>query len=230
MTSDRQTAANRLNAKKSTGPRTAEGRARSCLNHITTGIDAQSAIIPGESAGERQSLAERYFDEFQPATEAERHQVDILIHCDWQARRYYRCEAQNWRRSMEGPLRRNEPEPMAEGFGMCSKSFTLLDRRIESNQRAYNRARHELEELQAARFAAEALVLEAEAAAEPDPDLEPDLEPTLEGGETAAPEAKLGSNPQNGSAPFSAAFPPPRKSPQPHAASPETSGAQKKPA
>ncbi|SPF39545.1 hypothetical protein SBA4_2360006 [Candidatus Sulfopaludibacter sp. SbA4] len=77
MATDKQTEANRQNAQKSTGPRTAEGKARSSMNHLTTGIDAKSAIIPGEDPAQLQALADRIGAELKPATEAERHQVDI---------------------------------------------------------------------------------------------------------------------------------------------------------
>ena len=194
MATDRQTEANRQNAQKSTGPRTAEGKARSSLNHVTTGIDAQSAVIPGENPADFQAIIGRYHDQFQPATEDERYQVDILIGCDWQGRRYVRAEAQIWRRSMEGPIRRNEPNAMAEAYLLCPKTLTRLDRRVEINERRYNRARHELELLQAARFAAEALAFQAEPEPEPEPEPAP---PPPQPAETAPPAEELGSNLRN---------------------------------
>ena len=49
-TSQRQTEANQRNAKKSTGPRTAEGKERSRHNAVTHGLTAESTILPGEDA------------------------------------------------------------------------------------------------------------------------------------------------------------------------------------
>ena len=48
MASIRQIEANRFNAKKSTGPRTAEGKSRSRMNALKSGIDAQAETIPTE--------------------------------------------------------------------------------------------------------------------------------------------------------------------------------------
>jgi hypothetical protein len=48
MATPAQIAANRANAQKSTGPRTAEGKAASRLNALKHGLDAESLIIPGE--------------------------------------------------------------------------------------------------------------------------------------------------------------------------------------
>ena len=200
MATDRQTEANRQNAQKSTGPRTAEGKARSCMNHVTTGIDAQSAIIPGEDPAALLALIERYNNRFQPVTAEERHQVDILTRCEWQARRYARCEAETWRKSMESPIRRNDPNPMGYGYSLCPIAFSRLDRRVEVNERLYNRALHELERLQSDRAAAER-VSESDTEAPA---------PAAEAPETAAPAGELGSNLQNAPGPAAT------RSPAPH--------------
>ena len=48
MSSLKQTEANRLNAQKSTGPRTTAGRAVSRFNALKSGIDAEAEVIPGK--------------------------------------------------------------------------------------------------------------------------------------------------------------------------------------
>ena len=52
MASKRQFAANRQNAQKSTGPRSATGKARSGWNATTHGLAAKQALLPGEDAAE----------------------------------------------------------------------------------------------------------------------------------------------------------------------------------
>ena len=52
MPTEAQINANRLNAQKSTGPTSPEGKARSALNALKSGIDAWSHIIPGEDPAE----------------------------------------------------------------------------------------------------------------------------------------------------------------------------------
>ena len=48
MTTEKQLRANRKNAKKSTGPNTPEGKARSSKNALKHGLLARDAVLPGE--------------------------------------------------------------------------------------------------------------------------------------------------------------------------------------
>ena len=60
MSSIKQQQANRLNAQKSTGPRTLQGKAVSRFDALKTGMDAESQIIPGEDPAAFQKLTEEY--------------------------------------------------------------------------------------------------------------------------------------------------------------------------
>jgi hypothetical protein len=48
MTSDKQGAANRRNAQKSTGPKTPEGKAAVRLNAMKHGLLSKDVLLPGE--------------------------------------------------------------------------------------------------------------------------------------------------------------------------------------
>jgi len=48
--SDRQVAANRLNAKRSTGPRTLAGKAKVSVNAVKHGLTGRDVVLPGENA------------------------------------------------------------------------------------------------------------------------------------------------------------------------------------
>ena len=96
MATSRQIKANRLNAEKSTGPRTPEGKAVSSQNALKSGLDADSQFVIGESADEFAALQHEYIARFQPLTPEERFHVDTLIRNEWILRRLFRAEAHLW--------------------------------------------------------------------------------------------------------------------------------------
>ena len=52
MSSDQQIAARQTNAQKSTGPRTADGRARVASNALKHGFTGKQVVLPGEDPAE----------------------------------------------------------------------------------------------------------------------------------------------------------------------------------
>jgi hypothetical protein len=147
MASQKQLAANRLNAQKSTGPRSVEGKARSSMNALKTGIDARSQTIPGEPISQLEDLTGDYYQHFCPTTPEQRMLVDTLIDCEWLLRRFRRVEGQMW----ENPI---FEITFAKAFRDDSDHFARLQRRIDSTQRNYRNALHELDRLQAEEAAA----------------------------------------------------------------------------
>src|SRR5437899_11775695 len=96
MSTEAQINANRLNAQKSTGPATPEGKARSALNALKSGIDAWSTIICGEDPAELETLTEQFLQHYRPADPVQLSLVDTLISTEWIQRRLRRIEAQLW--------------------------------------------------------------------------------------------------------------------------------------
>jgi hypothetical protein len=190
MASQKQLLANRLNAQKSTGPRSVEGKARASMNALKTGIDAQSQTIPGEPISQLEALTDDYYQRFSPATPEQRMLVDTLVDCEWLIRRFRRVEGQMW----ENPI---FEITFAKAFRDDSDHFARLQRRIDATQRNYRNALHELQRLQ------------AEEAVEPDP--EPEPVPAISRNQT--PKPPNGFGPQVPAEP-SAAAPPNLPSPQ----------------
>jgi len=93
MATTAQTEANRLNAQKSTGPRSEEGKASSRFNAFKHGAYARERIIPGEDEADLTRLGERYFIELRPDGVVEVRLVYTLIRCDWEMCRVPRLEA-----------------------------------------------------------------------------------------------------------------------------------------
>jgi hypothetical protein len=160
MASQKQLLANRLNAKKSTGPSSVEGKARSSMNALKTGIDAKTQLIRGETFTALQELIDEYHGRFRPTTPDQRLLVDTLIDCDWLLRRFRAIETQIYERVLD-----IYDTTLARVFSEHTDEFTRLQRRIDSTQRHYHNALNQLRRLQAEEAAAHP----AEPAPEPAP-------------------------------------------------------------
>src|SRR2546421_161298 len=89
MSTERQIEANRLNARKSTGPKTAKGRAAVRLNALKTGLTAKTLILPGESEAEFRGLLESLEIEHRPTTPEEQTLVIRSAMATWRLRRLF---------------------------------------------------------------------------------------------------------------------------------------------
>lgn len=103
-------AANRRNAKRSTGPRTERGKAFSRFNAVRTGLFAKHVVIPGcdgdESEEEFARLLADVWREFRPEGTFEDFWVVQIAECMWRFRRTTRAEsgsARNGRRHKAPP-------------------------------------------------------------------------------------------------------------------------------
>ncbi len=103
MTSERKAEANRQNARKSTGPRTSEGKAAVRLNALRHGLLSSEILLPGEDGTDLQELGKRLRAELQPVGELENVLVDRITSLLWRLRRLGRVEAGifAWQRSEE---------------------------------------------------------------------------------------------------------------------------------
>jgi hypothetical protein len=87
MATNRQIAANRRNAQRSTGPKTEEGKARSSGNALTHGLTAQRNLLDDEDAERFEALCEHLRSELKPVGVLEELCVDRLAQTLWRLRR-----------------------------------------------------------------------------------------------------------------------------------------------
>lgn len=114
------------------------------MNALKTGIDAKTQIIQGESPAALQELTAEYYQRFQPATPEQRLLVDSLIDGDWLLRRFRAIETHLWEWALNIYDR-----SLGRVFTEYGEEFTRLQRRIDTTQRNYRNALHELRLLQA---------------------------------------------------------------------------------
>ena len=83
MISEKQLLANQNNAKRSTGPRTPEGKALASQNNLKHGLLAQKTVIKGENQADFDLYHEQMLTELAPATRMESMLSDRIIALSW---------------------------------------------------------------------------------------------------------------------------------------------------
>jgi len=85
--SEKQLAANRANAQRSTGPITAEGRQTVSLNALKHGFTGQTAVLPTEDHATHEAFCTELIDELAPATAMEFNLAQSIANDLWRLNR-----------------------------------------------------------------------------------------------------------------------------------------------
>jgi len=91
--SDAQMAANKANAQKSHGAVTPEGRLKSSLNAVKTGLTGQTVLLPTDDAIAYQAHLDRHFTRYSPATDEEHTLVQMIADTEFRILRIPGLEA-----------------------------------------------------------------------------------------------------------------------------------------
>jgi hypothetical protein len=136
MATKAQTAANRRNARKSTGPKTPEGKAASSMNNLRHGLRARTVVLKDEKQEDFDEILAGLQDEYQPACQSEQYLVNHAAIAQWKLVRAEAYEAECSK----------DASAAARNAIFCK--MTLVTGRLE---RAYFKAYKELERIKAAR-------------------------------------------------------------------------------
>ena len=151
MATQKQIQANRRNAQKSTGPRSADGKAASSRNALKTGLFCPGIIIGHESSLQLETLEAQFTAEYRPSTPTERALVDTLIHLEWMLRRYRWLETETWHATQD-QLTSAQMESTWTGHAfICQPAISRIHRLRSSTQKAFRETLAELRALQAER-------------------------------------------------------------------------------
>ena len=93
MATEKQIAANRANALKSTGPRTPEGKAISSRNALRHGLLAKTVLLRAECEDGFNVFVAAFYAEYQPSTATEFALVDAMATARWRIMRMNKIEA-----------------------------------------------------------------------------------------------------------------------------------------
>jgi hypothetical protein len=92
MATIRQIEAARRNGSRSSGPVTADGKARSSQNALKHGLYSKAVVLTNESTELYDKLVEEYLAEYQPATRREQDLVLQIASCAWRLNRILTME------------------------------------------------------------------------------------------------------------------------------------------
>jgi len=157
-------AANRANAQKSTGPRTAEGKAASSKNALRHGLTAKTVVLDVEDPAEYEAFRTKIIDSFAPAPGPEQLLTEELADALWRLKRAQRIETAAFDHYLDTIKREIYPEDAAAraaleseiGLGVVigeeyAEAFQKLFRYVGTSERYYLRLQAQLLKLQAER-------------------------------------------------------------------------------
>ena len=166
MATEKQFEANRLNAQKSTGPRTPEGRAAVRLNGVKHGLTAETIVLKGESQADFTNVLDSLEAEHDPVTPTEEALVVQLAMATWRLRRLYHAEAGFYSYKMKDTVdsrkepKLNDAERMGYVAYLSTGTLDIFNRQEARLERSFYRALHELQRLRKERESNLASVLQ----------------------------------------------------------------------
>ena len=152
-------AANKANARKSTGPRTPAGKQRSSLNALRHGLTGHVVVLPTEDQAAYQRHLQRFVDQFQPKGALEEQLVQSLGDTTWRLNRVPATEATFLTLTAEGLLDSiptSDPRAaaaLAQAQAFHDRSHALANISIYEQRlaRLFDRTLRQLREIQSER-------------------------------------------------------------------------------
>ncbi|MBS1875449.1 MAG: hypothetical protein JSU00_19710 [Acidobacteria bacterium] len=141
MSSRKQTRANRQNAKRSTGPKTPEGKAASSANSTVHGLSSAFRVLPHEDAEAYARSIDELAAEFQPATSHQRFLVEQMAQSRWRLDRTRRYETLALEQLIGSSDEANPEARIVEAMSnRVNNIFDLLRRYANDAERSYYKA------------------------------------------------------------------------------------------
>lgn len=149
MTKQKQIESNRINAQKSTGPKSKEGKELSSQNAIKHGLLAKTLIVQGETADAYEQFRLGVFDDLKPIGAMESLLVDKIVSYAWRLRRAVEAESIFLQK---GLTKSWEPKTLDAFFeGLEAKKIQNISRYETTIERHFYRSLKELRDIQSIR-------------------------------------------------------------------------------
>lgn len=154
MVSEARLQANRQNASKSTGPRTAAGKGKSAMNAVRHGIWSRTVLLACDDRAEFETFAVGIAERLQPADELERMLVDRVVATAWRMRRLQQIECAIFDQGLADHSALSHDSDAAKiglAFGRSRPRMEALGRAETALERSLYRALAALQEAQSTR-------------------------------------------------------------------------------
>ncbi len=146
MSTPAQTKANRENAQSSTGPKTEEGKTKSSLNAVKTGLTGRTVLLPGDDVEAYQQHVAALEARYQPATDAEKLLVQLIADTEWRAARIPTLEAGIYALGrLEFAALVEHEDPSVRPALLDAKTFLAYQRQLNNLTLQENRLRRQRE-------------------------------------------------------------------------------------
>jgi hypothetical protein len=110
MSTEAQIKANRQNAQKSTGPRTAKGKAAVSQNAVKHGLFASQDVVKGENKADFDLFSDKMLAELAPVGALESMLAERFVNLSWRLRRAERMQNQ----AIDVMIAQDGPSPLAQ--------------------------------------------------------------------------------------------------------------------
>jgi len=145
MSNDQQIAANRLNAQRSTGPRTPAGKTRVSSNALKHGLTGREVVLPNENPDDFEFFRTGILTSLDPQGELEGALAEKIVADFWRLRRVPIFEATLYRRGCAELLVKQAEESVRQyEFTNSEMAVALLDKTEVTNPQAHKDAEQKL--------------------------------------------------------------------------------------
>jgi hypothetical protein len=110
MSTEAQIKANQENAQKSTGPKTAEGKAAVSQNAVKHGLFGSQAVVKGENQADFDLFIDKLLAELAPVGALESMLAERFVNLSWRLKRAERMQNQ----AIDVMIERDGPSPLAQ--------------------------------------------------------------------------------------------------------------------
>lgn len=143
MTSEKQIEANRLNAQKSTGPMTVEGKAIVCRNAVKHGILSEHVPLDEVDILQYEGFSEEMIRHLKPRNHLQRLLADRIVSTAWRLRRVVHVETLMLQKASKSPD--SNSNSYRDAFsGTAAQNMAILSRYERTLENAMFRSLREL--------------------------------------------------------------------------------------